>query len=74
MKIIISVLFIIIFVGTISIYYGIVLDQQNIESKLPIHISSNDFVNGIAFTDLNTIDVVSKESIIIIDGILEYDQ
>ena len=47
-------------------------DSENSTSQLPIHISSDDFVNGIHFTDLNAIEGVSQEKVIVIDGILEY--
>lgn len=36
------------------------------ENKLPIHISQEDFKNGIAFTDLNAIDGVSQEEVIVV--------
>lgn len=46
--------------------------QVTNKSQLPIRISSDDFVNGIHFTDLNAIEGVSQEKVIVIDGILEY--
>ena len=75
MKINFLVLFLIGFFGMFGLYYGIILDTfQSEQSMLPIRISSEDFVNGIHFTDLNAIDEVSKESIIVVSGILEYGE
>ena len=75
MKINFLILFLVGFFGIFGLYYGIILDTtQSEQSLLPIRISSEDFVNGIHFTDLNTIDGVSKESVIIVSGILEYGE
>ena len=67
------ILFLVGFFGIFGLYYGIILDTtQSEQSLLPIRISSDDFVNGVHFIDLNAVEGVSQERVIVIDGILEY--
>ena len=65
----------IIFFGIIAVYLGLIVSSvpDEPENKLPIHISPEDFKNGIAYTDLYAIDGVSQEEVIVVSGILEYD-
>ena len=72
MKINFLIILLVGFFSVFGLYYAIILDvSQSEQSPLPIRISSDDFVDGIHFTDLNAIEGVSQEKVIVIDGILE---